>query len=578
MRSAVDEPVCLARAQRLPGAVRARWSLPGVLAAAAIVLFVALASWRIHLPGLQYDEVLFVQAAIGAPNGLFVHTALGDVPLMTMSYLGALKAWIFAPIFALFGVSPLTIRLPAVLLAALALVVLYRLLRREAGPAAACLAVWMTALDTAYVFHSRLDWGPVVLATLFQVAVLWCVLRFVRQPSWRTAAGGVLFALLGLWNKLNFAWFLGGLGVAVLVCYPGPWLGLARKLRPAVRWPVVAASVAVAAVLVVAGWRHGELSAEAFSPERFRLVGMNTLHTFSGTLLTSFLLNHPLGFPAFSRDIAAGQVLAANPLWFSAWPWALLLALTPVALLGARLCPRQGQGRIPELRLALFFLLVLAGTFLMIVATPDAGHMHQSHHLMLLHPFHIFLVALAFQALLVLRASRVGLALLSAFGGAALLVLTTSAANTVAALRYVGRGERVDLRWSPAIYDLVRVLDETASGVDRVISVDWGTHNQLLALGSPALRERLDDLWLQLKYLHRNPDDEARLVASLRGHRRTLAVCYHEGDEVQKHARPAFFRLLKREGIPCRLLTQVERQGIVVYEVYEVLGTGAVTP
>jgi hypothetical protein len=39
-----------------------------------------------------------------------VNTRLGSLPLFVMSYLGALKAWIYAPIFHLFGTSPLRIR------------------------------------------------------------------------------------------------------------------------------------------------------------------------------------------------------------------------------------------------------------------------------------------------------------------------------------------------------------------------------------------------------------------------------------------------------------------------------------
>jgi hypothetical protein len=40
---------------------------------------------------------------------------LGPLPFFVSPYMGALKAWGYAPIFRLFGVSALTIRLPAIL-------------------------------------------------------------------------------------------------------------------------------------------------------------------------------------------------------------------------------------------------------------------------------------------------------------------------------------------------------------------------------------------------------------------------------------------------------------------------------
>ena len=56
-------------------------------------------------PGLQYDELLFVNAALGDTHpyhGFIYNEALG-IPTMLMAYIGALKAWLYAPIFSIFG-------------------------------------------------------------------------------------------------------------------------------------------------------------------------------------------------------------------------------------------------------------------------------------------------------------------------------------------------------------------------------------------------------------------------------------------------------------------------------------------
>src|SRR5690606_14881322 len=92
--AAVGEDVTRdARSRRCIGIVR--WALVAGFAGAAL--------HRISRPGPLYDEILFVNAALGGIDGSFVHSTVLGVPFMLMSYVGALKAWLHAPVFALFG-------------------------------------------------------------------------------------------------------------------------------------------------------------------------------------------------------------------------------------------------------------------------------------------------------------------------------------------------------------------------------------------------------------------------------------------------------------------------------------------
>src|SRR5213592_4128720 len=138
------------------------------LALAAVCVFVFLAAYRIELPGLYYDEVNFVNAALGAPDNTFIYIRLGRLPFLIFPYMGALKGWGYAPVFRLFGVSALTIRLPAILLGAATLLIFYQLMRAKLGAVWATIALWIMAVDPANVFPSRLDWGPTVLTHLFK--------------------------------------------------------------------------------------------------------------------------------------------------------------------------------------------------------------------------------------------------------------------------------------------------------------------------------------------------------------------------------------------------------------------------
>ena len=91
--------------------------LAGWLALAAVVLSVA--APRAGLPGLYYDESIFVGAAYPQPGrgGLaFVEWFGEPTALLIMSYLGSLKGWLYRPLLDVFGGSAATARVPVLLL------------------------------------------------------------------------------------------------------------------------------------------------------------------------------------------------------------------------------------------------------------------------------------------------------------------------------------------------------------------------------------------------------------------------------------------------------------------------------
>src|SRR6266403_4760543 len=196
-----------------------RW-LPDVLAIAAACAFIFLATYRIDLPGLYMDEVDFVNAARGAPDNTMIHMRLGSVPLFIMPYLGALKAWIYAPIFGLFGVSALTIRLPAILIAAVTLLIFYQLMRAQLGPVWATIGLWIMMVDPANLFPSRLDWGPTVLMHFFQAAIFALWFSYRDKPTLWKIVLICICAGLGFFDKFNFIWLVVAFVIAVSLCYP----------------------------------------------------------------------------------------------------------------------------------------------------------------------------------------------------------------------------------------------------------------------------------------------------------------------------------------------------------------------
>ena len=152
-----------------------------------------------------------------------------DTPVMFMSYVGALKSWIYTPIFALWKPSPATLRVPVILISALTIWIFYRWLLRIASRRAALIGCVLLSTDTIFLMTSYFDWGPVVLQHFLSVSGAFFVVRFHQtRQLWFLAAGFFQFGL-GMWDKAVFIWILCGMAVAAVVVFPKEvW----RCLRP----------------------------------------------------------------------------------------------------------------------------------------------------------------------------------------------------------------------------------------------------------------------------------------------------------------------------------------------------------
>src|SRR4051794_11167532 len=206
-------------------------ALPKLIVSVSLAYFALMASFQISLPGLYYDEVLFVNAATGGISDSFIDTRIAGIPVMLMSYIGALKAYIYAPIFALFGVSPATVRLPAICISMLSLLITFFLARETFNPSMSALLVLVMALDPTFIFLTKLDFGPIVLMMFFKLLALLFFFRALRTASVVYLWFVVLCCTLGLYDKLNFIWFIVALGVAAAVLFRGELAALYRRHR-----------------------------------------------------------------------------------------------------------------------------------------------------------------------------------------------------------------------------------------------------------------------------------------------------------------------------------------------------------
>lgn len=167
--------------------------------------------------GFEDNEALFA-APILQPRGELHFFSLGHTHVATMllSYLGALKSWIFGPLIRNVQPSVWIVREPVLVAGAATIWIFYLLLRRIAGERAAVVGAFLLAFDPLNLLTTCFDWGPVALQHLLIVGALFFLVAFYQEGSdWRLGAGFFLLGL-ALWDKAIAVWMMSGLAVGAI--------------------------------------------------------------------------------------------------------------------------------------------------------------------------------------------------------------------------------------------------------------------------------------------------------------------------------------------------------------------------
>lgn len=530
--------------------------LSDILAVLAACVFISLAAYRIQLPGLYYDEVAFVNAAQGAPDNTFIYKRLGPVPVLIMPYLGALKAWIYAPIFYILGTSPLTVRLPAILLAAVTLLIFYRAMRDAIGALWAAIVVWVMAVDPANLFPSRLDWGPTVFMHFFQALILALWFSYRRKPQlWKPVMIVGCFGL-GFFDKFNFLWFLLAFIVGVVFCYPESILTLWNSLPRFARWlAIIVILVGFSAVAYVVWPLFYHLEPTKVHAASLGVKWGGLLSTLSGRAVAGFIFGNASG------------IMAHVPFWLIITDGCLAVA----CLLSPTLDSEARQNR----KNGLFCLIVGFLIFVQIAITPQAGGPH--HYSMI---FPLPLLAFAFFAKSLY--SQVPTKSLQRFanpvlGAAAMCIFLVNAHNTAAYLSHFRTNQHYNPRWSPEIYSLSAYINKHGFEANRIISVDWGLHNQLHALAPRKLRRRMCDFWSTFRQFgQKSQQEQSTTLRSTFPKGTSLVLTFAASKEAFPETRQNFLALLAAHPeLKSRLVKEFWFGDDKIYELYEVVrGSG----
>jgi hypothetical protein len=465
-------------------------ALRAAVIVAAMATFFVIATRHIDLPGLYYDEALFYPPAakLYADCGIqaSIRYKIGCVPIVLQPpYLGALKSWLYAGLFSVVDPSPLTIRLPMILLQFASIVLLVLTWAPRMGRAYGLLLFAILCTDTIAIFHARIDWGPYVIANFFKVATLCAAIAWVEtgRPTSLVLAG--LSMTLGVFDKLNFVWVVGAVSTAFLLVYGREILSAVRASRASRLILLISSATIAGAVLLLASRTLG-MQRPAFL-HQYGAFDLGNQITRVWSLLVGTLDKAPFGF-VFEAPWP-GLKLASLVFTVSLVVGLALTLALPVVR--ARLGHQDPIS--VKLAYAAVLTLILCFLYVAMVLTKETSGPHHVIVVSLLWPLQVVLCGVALVAL----ADRFAPSL----AGAAHVPLAIATAaillhNLVAAVvfhRALDRGVYGNPNFSPAIYKLAKFID-THPG-PTVASVDWGFGNGLMALIKPGTQGRLRDLW-----------------------------------------------------------------------------------
>ncbi len=200
------------------GAIRTRLPLSALLPLASLGVFLFYGFLMLPMLGFESDEIMFAYDLQHPRSALGWLTIFHrDMPYMLMSYLGALKSWLYLPLFSLVHPTVWTIRTPTLLAAALTILLAGLLLYRVQDWYAALIVVSLLATDMVFQITAVFDWGPVVLQNLLLVIGLLTFLKWYRERRDIFLFLAAFTMGLQLWDKALFLWNLSGMVVAALL-------------------------------------------------------------------------------------------------------------------------------------------------------------------------------------------------------------------------------------------------------------------------------------------------------------------------------------------------------------------------
>lgn len=496
------------------------------------LLFFCLGLPFLPLVGLQEDEVLFATAVFHAPTSKVfeAHLFHREIPLMLLSYLGAVKSWLYFPILMRIRPSYLTVRLPMLLAGTVTVWLFTWFLERAHGRKVAWVGGLLLASDTLFLLTTCFDWGPVALQHLLALAGIALVLKFIHTGKGSTLFWAFFWFGVALWDKALFLWLFSGLVAATVAVFPRElWRRCTRRNFGFCAAGLFLGAMPLAAYNIVSNFDTFR-SNSSFSLDQLPSRVYALRITWDGKALFDYMAHAPWA-PGAVRPLVGPLERTSQAVHFAS-AIRYQNAMLPAFWVGILLAPFLW--RTPARKTLLFCLIAFAVGWFQMAITVNAGL--SPHHILLLWPLPQWFLAVAFVQAAAWRPLRWRHAGTAALIGA---VLFLTAENLLLTNEYFYQlaAYGPNKSWSDAIF---RLSDEAGHiQAKHLVLDDWGIRNALIVLHcnrlplryadvsflEPSLdasRRQLEQGWLDDVWIgHTNPYEivpgtNARIVAVAR--------------------------------------------------------------
>jgi len=430
----------------------------------SLLAYVGIQSRNIQYPGLHYDEVLFVNAAQGGVDDSFICKRITNVPVLLHFYAGALKAYLYFPIFTAFDVSPLTIRLPMILLTAASIGVLFFAVKAASASAAAWIAFLLFWLSPNLMAHTRMDNGPVAIEFFLRSVCLLVLFKAYKHNARLNLIALYCFFCIGIFNNVKFIWFINSIYAAAAVLYADTLMVEAKKRNT--RFFIRGMSAAVLSYLPFIYYAYLISQQVILTTDFYKfsvhnmLLGLREkLSSLIGTITGDGVYTFILG----PLDATAGTL----------YLWLMIAVFVAGFLSMARL--KTVDSIIGKNYYSLLTVLIV--TLIQIGITTRAQKLW---HLFTIQPVFTMLIALSIYAI-----GRSTWRYHKSIAAGILVAVVFYNAWLVSLYQEGYKNKKSTPFWSEAIYELISYTRQTPG---RYFSGDWSIHNQLIAFTQDAYR------------------------------------------------------------------------------------------
>ena len=520
-----------------------------------MAIYFLLASFKISQPGLYYDEIFFANAAKGIidPNPYgFVFLKIGNVPLFLMSYIGALKAYFYYPIFLIFGVSPLTIRLPVIVVSTLAIYFFYKAISLYFNKPIALVSVAMLATDPSFLSVTRFDLGPNVPEFFIKALCMYFFILYLKVRKNKYLFFIFFSMAAGIFNKLHFIWFINSFFLAALVVYWQEWKSIISIHGPKPKYIFVL--MIILAYIALSGYFFS--ITRFFNSDRVLIIGMN-FNDFFLKLIDFYDTMKAVLIGQYFYNWIFGYLSLQSLNYF----WILVSGLILGGLIISIITTLVKKDIFEKNYW--FFVLLFALTLGQLALSKDAL---KGWHMFSIYPFTFVLLSYYIYRLW----EVIPLSFIRRLVPIGIITIILSY-NLFIYTKYINAYDHPhNPYYSNAIYDLV---EYTKKSKGTFVSVDWGTHAQLLAFHDGVPGKYVEIVYLLNNLYETNLSDEHRnlLIKYLDPSNNYFFIMHPVDKTVFIKARQYFFNAASKYNVKLNLFQEItDSKGRVIYEIYNV--------